>query len=65
MGTNHVQLENAELLDSETKLSVGGVGANVYVSVKESGTKRNMCLSGRLTLANMLRFGLYYKVIGV
>ncbi|XP_041987845.1 vacuolar protein sorting-associated protein 13B isoform X2 [Aricia agestis] len=37
-------------------------GVYLYVTVKESGGRRDMYLSGRLLLANMLRHDLQYKV---
>ncbi|XP_028176967.1 uncharacterized protein LOC114364842 [Ostrinia furnacalis] len=58
-GTHRVRLEDAEALGG--KSSPGG-GVYAHVKVEECGARRNMQLAGRLTLANMLRYSLLYKV---
>ncbi|XP_075990406.1 vacuolar protein sorting 13B isoform X2 [Anticarsia gemmatalis] len=57
-GSCRVKLEDPTESDKK-----GGQGTvSVHVKVEENGARRYMHLSGRLALANMLRFNLLYKV---
>ncbi|XP_038216589.1 uncharacterized protein LOC119835687 [Zerene cesonia] len=56
-GTRRVRLEDAEGL-----LTDYSGGMSLYVRVAENGARRNMYLSGRLLVVNMLRLPLLYKV---
>ncbi|KAL0902781.1 hypothetical protein ABMA27_000580 [Loxostege sticticalis] len=59
-GTYRVRLEDAAELGG--KANNPGSGVYAHVRVEESGGRRSMTLAGRLTLANMLRYNLLYKV---
>ncbi|XP_037868646.1 uncharacterized protein LOC101746464 isoform X2 [Bombyx mori] len=58
LGSHRVRLEDAERLGGK------GPGAGVFVHAAVEGKGARLCLhlSGRLVLANMLRFDLLYKV---
>ncbi|KAM3969019.1 vacuolar protein sorting 13B [Aphomia sociella] len=58
-GTMRVRLEDAETVSGKR---VPGGRVYMHVRVDEAGAARSMHLSGRLTLANMLRHNLLYKV---
>ncbi|CAH2103450.1 unnamed protein product [Euphydryas editha] len=55
-GTYRVRLEDTE----PSRAGKGGVF--LYIRVKDSGSRRDMYISGRLMLANTLRHNLLYKV---
>nr|XP_034839520.1 vacuolar protein sorting-associated protein 13B [Maniola hyperantus] len=57
-GTCRVRLEEGDVSNEVKRMG----GVYLYVNVKDVGSRRDMFLSGRLTLANMLRHNLLYKV---
>ncbi|XP_045784582.1 vacuolar protein sorting-associated protein 13B [Maniola jurtina] len=57
-GTCRVRLEEGDVSNEVKRMG----GVYLYVVVKDVGSRRDMFLSGRLTLANMLRHNLLYKV---
>ncbi|XP_053623621.1 uncharacterized protein Vps13B [Plodia interpunctella] len=59
-GSTRVRLEDGESI-GDGKM-IPGAGIFMYVKVEETGASRTMHLVGRLTLANMLRNNLLFKV---
>lgn len=49
----------------EDKVESNTGGMFLHVRVQDSGSRRDMYLSGKLVLANMLRHNLLYKVINI
>ncbi|XP_026331803.1 uncharacterized protein LOC113239151 isoform X1 [Hyposmocoma kahamanoa] len=59
-GSRRVRLEGADNLDAS--VATPGSGVFLYVKIAQQGATRQMLLTGRLLLANVLRFNLLFKV---
>lgn len=59
-GSRRVRLEGADNLDAS--VATPGSGVFLYVKIAQQGATRQMVLTGRLLLANVLRFNLLFKV---
>lgn len=59
-GSRRVRLEDVDNLDGS--LATPGSGVYLYIKMEQRGATRQMLLTGRLLLANMLRFDVLFKV---